>query len=216
MLTKSNVKPACFRCAFWDKVKREDHGICRRLAPANLTGDGWPTTGRVEWCGEFSPNAMYTATSSKSDADDVLCRRVDELELSVRSRNCLKNDNIVYLGDLIQKTEEDLMRTPNFGRVSLAEIKGELAKLGLRLASVLPATIRAAASLAEAPALKSGIRMIDFKQLKPQKGIGYSRDHLRRMVKAGKFPMPIPLSESRIAWVEAEIDDWLTSRAAQR
>ena len=48
---------------------------------------------------------------------------MDELELSVRSANCLKNDNIVYIGDLIQKTEAEMLRTPNFGRKSLNEIK---------------------------------------------------------------------------------------------
>ena len=47
-----------------------------------------------------------------------LLRKVDELELSVRSANCLKNDNIVYIGDLVQKTEQEMLRTPNFGRKS--------------------------------------------------------------------------------------------------
>ena len=47
-----------------------------------------------------------------------LLRRVDELELSVRSANCLKNDNIIYIGDLVQKTEGEMLRTPNFGRKS--------------------------------------------------------------------------------------------------
>jgi len=59
---------------------------------------------------------------------------VDELELSVRSANCLKNDNIVYIGDLIQKTEAEMLRTPNFGRKSLNEIKAVLAEMGLHLA----------------------------------------------------------------------------------
>src|SRR5213082_261478 len=56
-----------------------------------------------------------------------LLRKVDELELSVRSANCLKNDNIVYIGDLVQKTEAEMLRTPNFGRKSLNEIKEVLA-----------------------------------------------------------------------------------------
>ena len=63
----------------------------------------------------------------------ALLKKVDELELSVRSANCLKNDNIVYIGDLIQKTETEMLRTPNFGRKSLNEIKEVLAQMGLHL-----------------------------------------------------------------------------------
>ena len=63
----------------------------------------------------------------------ALLKKVDELELSVRSANCLKNDNIVYIGDLIQKTEAEMLRTPNFGRKSLNEIKEVLASMGLSL-----------------------------------------------------------------------------------
>jgi len=62
-----------------------------------------------------------------------LLKKVDELELSVRSANCLKNDNIVYIGDLIQKSEAEMLRTPNFGRKSLNEIKEVLAAMGLHL-----------------------------------------------------------------------------------
>ena len=62
-----------------------------------------------------------------------LLRKVDELELSVRSANCLKNDNIIYIGDLVQKTEAEMLRTPNFGRKSLNEIKEVLAEMGLSL-----------------------------------------------------------------------------------
>ena len=62
-----------------------------------------------------------------------LLRKVDELELSVRSANCLKNDNIVYIGDLVQKTEAEMLRTPNFGRKSLNEIKEVLSQMGLHL-----------------------------------------------------------------------------------
>jgi DNA-directed RNA polymerase subunit alpha len=63
----------------------------------------------------------------------ILLKKVDELELSVRSANCLKNDNIVYIGDLIQKTEAEMLRTPNFGRKSLNEIKEVLSGMGLHL-----------------------------------------------------------------------------------
>ena len=62
-----------------------------------------------------------------------LLRKVDELELSVRSANCLKNDNIVYIGDLVQKSEQEMLRTPNFGRKSLNEIKEVLTAMNLSL-----------------------------------------------------------------------------------
>ena len=62
-----------------------------------------------------------------------LLRKVDELELSVRSANCLKNDNIIYIGDLVQYSEAEMLRTPNFGRKSLNEIKDVLTGMGLYL-----------------------------------------------------------------------------------
>jgi DNA-directed RNA polymerase subunit alpha len=64
--------------------------------------------------------------------DRSLLKKVDELELSVRSQNCLKNDNIIYIGDLVRKSEGEMLKTPNFGRKSLNEIKEVLANLGLR------------------------------------------------------------------------------------
>ncbi len=67
-----------------------------------------------------------------------LLRKVDELELSVRSANCLKNDNIVYIGDLVQKTEAEMLRTPNFGRKSLNEIKEVLTQMDLHLGMEIP------------------------------------------------------------------------------
>ena len=75
----------------------------------------------------------------RQDDDDGLAinplylKKVEELELSVRSANCLKNDNIVYIGDLVQKTEAEMLRTPNFGRKSLNEIKEVLSGMGLHL-----------------------------------------------------------------------------------
>ena len=68
----------------------------------------------------------------------ALLKKVDELELSVRSANCLKNDNIVYIGDLIQKTEAEMLRTPNFGRKSLNEIKEVLTAMDLHLGMDVP------------------------------------------------------------------------------
>ncbi|MBO4294201.1 MAG: DNA-directed RNA polymerase subunit alpha [Alphaproteobacteria bacterium] len=67
-----------------------------------------------------------------------LLKKVEELELSVRSANCLKNDNIVYIGDLVQKTEAEMLRTPNFGRKSLNEIKEVLTKMGIHLGMETP------------------------------------------------------------------------------
>ncbi len=78
------------------------------------------------------------AQKEKDEAEELpfnrnLLKKVEELELSVRSANCLKNDNIVYIGDLVQKSEGDMLRTPNFGRKSLNEIKEVLTIMGLHL-----------------------------------------------------------------------------------
>jgi len=77
--------------------------------------------------------------------DPILLRPVDELELTVRSANCLKAENIYYIGDLIQRTENELLKTPNLGRKSLNEIKEVLASrgltLGMKLESWPPATL---------------------------------------------------------------------------
>ena len=67
-----------------------------------------------------------------------LLLKVDELELSVRSANCLKNDNIIYIGDLVLKSEAEMLRTPNFGRKSLNEIKEVLSQMGLHLGMEIP------------------------------------------------------------------------------
>ena len=67
-----------------------------------------------------------------------LLKKVEELELSVRSANCLKNDNIIYIGDLVQKTESEMLRTPNFGRKSLNEIKEVLQQMELNLGIPVP------------------------------------------------------------------------------
>ncbi len=85
--------------------------------------------------------AMGGAEGGPTDTNQLnryLLKKVDELELSVRSANCLKNDNILYLGDLVQKTEAEMLRTPNFGRKSLNEIKEVLASMGLRLGMDIP------------------------------------------------------------------------------
>jgi len=74
---------------------------------------------------------------SAQQFDPILLRPVDELELTVRSANCLKAENIYYIGDLIQRTETELLKTPNLGRKSLNEIKEVLASRGLALGSRL-------------------------------------------------------------------------------
>jgi DNA-directed RNA polymerase subunit alpha len=77
---------------------------------------------------------MFPApTRQNSQFDPILLRPVDELELTVRSANCLKAENIYYIGDLIQRTENELLKTPNLGRKSLNEIKEVLASRGLTL-----------------------------------------------------------------------------------
>ncbi len=86
------------------------------------------------------------AEDEEADIDPILLRPVDELELTVRSANCLKAENIYYIGDLIQRTEVELLRTPNLGKKSLTEIKDVLASHGLSLGIQLdnwpPASIR--------------------------------------------------------------------------
>ena len=86
------------------------------------------------------------AEDEEADIDPILLRPVDELELTVRSANCLKAENIYYIGDLIQRTEVELLRTPNLGKKSLTEIKDVLAShglsLGIQLENWPPASIR--------------------------------------------------------------------------
>lgn len=83
----------------------------------------------------FEESAVAKKEESKPELpfSPYLLKKVYDLdELSVRATNCLKNDNIVYVGDLVQKTEAEMLKTPNFGRKSLNEIKEKLAKIGLR------------------------------------------------------------------------------------
>ena len=85
------------------------------------------------------PTAVVAEERAEEPAfNKNLLRRVEELELSVRSANCLKNDNIIYIGDLVQRTEAEMLRTPNFGRKSLNEIKEVLAQMNLHLGMEIP------------------------------------------------------------------------------
>jgi DNA-directed RNA polymerase subunit alpha len=88
--------------------------------------------------GMAAPAPLSGLESDTNQLNRYLLKKVDELELSVRSANCLKNDNIIYIGDLVQKTEAEMLRTPNFGRKSLNEIKEVLSSMGLRLGMDIP------------------------------------------------------------------------------
>jgi DNA-directed RNA polymerase subunit alpha len=88
--------------------------------------------------GHAAPAATTDVQGDAQQINRYLLKKVDELELSVRSANCLKNDNIIYIGDLVQKTEAEMLRTPNFGRKSLNEIKEVLSSMGLRLGMEIP------------------------------------------------------------------------------
>ncbi len=96
---------------------------------------------------EGSELDAFTAPAPRGNTqfDPILLRPVDELELTVRSANCLKAENIYYIGDLIQRTENELLKTPNLGRKSLNEIKEVLASrgltLGMKLESWPPASL---------------------------------------------------------------------------
>jgi DNA-directed RNA polymerase subunit alpha len=85
----------------------------------------------VDLEGESAPQPLPVA--SKPMPDPLLLRPVDDLELTVRSANCLKAENIYVIGDLIQRTEVELLKTPNLGKKSLTEIKDVLATRGLSL-----------------------------------------------------------------------------------
>ena len=88
--------------------------------------------------GQAAPQQDTGITGDTQQINRYLLKKVDELELSVRSANCLKNDNIIYIGDLVGKTEAEMLRTPNFGRKSLNEIKEVLSSMGLRLGMEIP------------------------------------------------------------------------------
>ena len=83
--------------------------------------------------GDQISSLMAEAPRGNQNYDPILLRPVDELELTVRSANCLKAEDIFYIGDLIQRTENELLKTPNLGRKSLNEIKEVLASRGLTL-----------------------------------------------------------------------------------
>ncbi len=83
--------------------------------------------------GDFTRRESADAKVDKGGVDPVLLRPIDDLELTVRSANCLKAESIYYIGDLVQKTEVELLKTPNLGKKSLTEIKDVLGARGLSL-----------------------------------------------------------------------------------
>jgi DNA-directed RNA polymerase subunit alpha len=95
---------------------------------------------------ELKNEEEAVAENVEPDFDPMLLRPVDDLELTVRSANCLKAESIYYIGDLVQKTENELLKTPNLGRKSLTEIKSILASralsLGMKLENWPPASMR--------------------------------------------------------------------------
>ncbi len=95
---------------------------------------------------DLESEAEPEAEEKHDEIDPILLRPVDDLELTVRSANCLKAENIYYIGDLIQRTEVELLKTPNLGKKSLTEIKDVLASrglsLGMRLENWPPASLR--------------------------------------------------------------------------
>lgn len=100
---------------------------------------------------DFTVTAPTEESKEEEKLNPILLKPIDELELTVRSANCLKAENIQYIGDLIQRTEVELLKTPNLGKKSLNEIKSVLADLGLTLGVRLdnwpPAAIRASERL---------------------------------------------------------------------
>lgn len=109
--------------------------------PPFTIGGAAPITGGATTGGHFGAEPAHAApvttggmgAGAGGTIDPILLRPVDDLELTVRSANCLKAENIYYIGDLIQRTENELLKTPNLGRKSLNEIKEVLASRGLTL-----------------------------------------------------------------------------------
>ena len=95
---------------------------------------------------DLEGQAQAAATEAADEVDPILLRPVDDLELTVRSANCLKAENIYYIGGLVQRTEVELLKTPNLGKKSLTEIKDVLASrglsLGMRLENWPPASLK--------------------------------------------------------------------------
>jgi DNA-directed RNA polymerase subunit alpha len=118
----------------------ETNGAIPPKRPSASRPASWSSSWRSSPSSRGAAAARLGATAQRSargQFDPILLRPVDELELTVRSANCLKAENIYYIGDLIQRTETELLKTPNLGRKSLNEIKEVLASRGLTLGARL-------------------------------------------------------------------------------
>ena len=113
------------------------------------TNEAEPQTGpgdQLSLFADLKGTPALMETPKTPQVDPILLRPVDDLELTVRSANCLKAENIYYIGDLVQRTEVELLKTPNLGKKSLTEIKDVLASrglsLGMRLDNWPPASLK--------------------------------------------------------------------------
>jgi DNA-directed RNA polymerase subunit alpha len=151
--TRKPVRSALMLDASFCPVRRVAYAVEARASSSAPTSTSWcwtsrptarstprkpcaprPTSCRTSCrCSATSPSATERGQADKSGVDPVLLRPIDDLELTVRSANCLKAESIYYIGDLIQKTEVELLKTPNLGKKSLTEIKEVLAQRGLSL-----------------------------------------------------------------------------------
>ena len=115
---------------FGDAARALTAGVLRASAQGTAADI---LTDQLSVFGDFTQRERGAAKPSVAGVDPVLLRPIDDLELTVRSANCLKAESIYYIGDLIQKTEVELLKTPNLGKKSLTEIKEVLAQRGLSL-----------------------------------------------------------------------------------
>jgi DNA-directed RNA polymerase subunit alpha len=111
----------------------ETNGAIEPEEAIRASARSWSSSCGVRAARGHGGDLRRRARASDPQVDPILLRPVDDLELTVRSANCLKAENIYYIGDLIQRTETELLKTPNLGRKSLNEIKEVLASRGLTL-----------------------------------------------------------------------------------
>jgi hypothetical protein len=124
-----------------DHPKESSEDSLNSASVASITAPDVTTWPSGRYGRAFIVGALKFFSEVRAEVEEFdrnLFKKVDELEFSVRTANCLKNDNIIYIGDLVQKTEAEILRTPNFGRKSLNEIKEVLVQMGLHLGMEVP------------------------------------------------------------------------------